>query len=115
MTDKPEFTHVERGLDTLRWYAQPDGYDRWQQHAAQLHILWLGPCRAFIASLHGDTMTRQRRQDVVRYLVGQGAQVAYTTRHGQWVTYRLEADGRISRSVEPYDAGIPAAAARGHI
>lgn len=112
---RPEFRHVERGLDTVRWYERQDGYDRWDEHRAQLHILWLGPRRAFLAGLHGDRMTRQRRIDIMRYLVGQGAQWAYSIRKGRWVTYTLQADGSILRTSEPYESDVPPSAMRGKV
>ena len=102
----PLYLHSERNVETLRFYDDPEGYDKWDKFSGVLMVVYLGPLRVLLSGLEADGMNRRRRTDILRYLVGQGVQMAHSIRRGRWITYRLLSDGRVSRTSEPYDTGV---------
>lgn len=80
--------HVERTVETVRWYAEGDSHENYSPYKAIATLMWLGPITVFIQGLHGE-MTKEFRKALEDYLKKAGAKYVFADRHGSMKLYTI--------------------------
>ncbi len=80
--------HAERTVETVRWYAEGDSYEKHSPYKAVATLMWLGPITVYIQGLHGE-FDKTFRKELEAYLKQAGAKYVFADRHGSMKLYTI--------------------------